>query len=237
MSSSDSATALVVSPTVPQPPARRFFEQRFGPGVAFADLAGLRRAGLGRLRRFRTATVVATGPVHELPLFENYLVLLSFLVPGAKRERQVPGEPPVELGFLHFMRSVLRVTAGLVAGVGAVAANWARARRLLARARTPLRLASTQRCLYLKPTFSFGASVGGSVAHVAGVANALARSGIAVRLLGVQEQPLVEPPCRQRVVPPDFLISFPFEVNPHRYQALLLRAGSASSGSPRRSSA
>ncbi len=167
---------------------------------------------------------MATGPPHELPLFEDYLVLLSFLVPGAKRERQVPGEQPLALGPFHFLRAAFRVAAGFLAGAGAVAANWVRARRFATRGRTALPLASTERCLYLKPTLSFGASVGGSVAHVAGVANAFARSGIAVRLLTAQEQPLVAPPCRQRVVPPDFLISFPFEVNPHRYQGVFVRA-------------
>jgi len=62
------------------------------------------------------------------------------------------------------------------------------------------------------------------VAHVAGVANALARSGIAVRLLSSIEQPLVAPPTQQIVVPPAFLISFPFELNSHRYQGVFLRA-------------
>ena len=61
------------------------------------------------------------------------------------------------------------------------------------------------------------------MAHVAGVANALARAGVAVRLLSAQEQPLVAPPCVQRVVPPRLLLSFPFEVNPHRYQSVFLR--------------
>jgi glycosyltransferase involved in cell wall biosynthesis len=224
MSSSETATALVVSPTALPSTTRSFFEARFGPEVAYIDLAGLRRAGLGSLRRTRTGTVVATGPPHELPLFEDYLVLLSFLVPGAKRESQVPGEQPLALGPFHFLRAAFRVAAGFLSGAAAVAANWRRARRLARRAWTALPLASAERCLYLKPTLSFGASVGGSVAHIAGVANAFARSGIAVRLLTAQEQPLVAPPCRQRVVPPDFLISFPFEVNPHRYQGVFVRA-------------
>ena len=218
------ATALVVSPTPPSQATRLFFLSRFGPAVEFADLAGLRRAGLGTLRRRRTAAVVATAPAGELLLFEDYLVLLAFLVPGARRERQIPGEDPVPLGWTSLLRSALRVAAGLVAGVAALAANGARAVRLRRRIWAPYPLAGTTRCLYLKPTLSFGASVGGSVAHVAGVANALARSGVAVRLLSAQEQPLIAPPCTQRVVPPHFLISFPFEVNPHRYQAVFLQA-------------
>ena len=209
----------------PRPRKRgRFFVSRFGSDVAFADLAGLRRAGLGALRRWRAAAVVATAPANELVLFEDYLVLLAFLVPGARRERQIPGEEAVPLGWPSCLRSALRVAAGLVAGVAALVANGVRAQRLGRRTWAPHPLAGTAHCLYLKPTLSFGASVGGSVAHVAGVANALARSGVAVRLLSGHEQPLIAPPCTQRVVPLHSLISFPFEVNPHRYQAVFLHA-------------
>src|SRR4029450_55076 len=98
MSSPEAATALVVSPTPTSPETRQFFLSRFGADVAFADLAALRRSGLGALRRRRATTVVATAPARELVLFEDYLVCLAFLVPGARRERQVPGEAPTPLG-------------------------------------------------------------------------------------------------------------------------------------------
>jgi glycosyltransferase involved in cell wall biosynthesis len=224
MSSSDMAPALVLSPTPPSPDARGFFLSRFGPGATFADLAGLRRAGLGNLRKRRAHAVVVSGPVSELVLFEDYLTVLAFLVPGARRERQVVGEAASPLRAWHFARSVVRVAVGLVVGVVALASAWRRAGRLVGSPFVPQKLASTSRCLYLKPTLSFGASVGGSVAHVAGVANALARARIAVRLVSSHEQPLVDPACAQRVVAPHFLISFPFEVNPHRYQGVFVRA-------------
>jgi glycosyltransferase involved in cell wall biosynthesis len=226
MSSSETAPALVVSPTPPSQQTRLFFLSRFGPGVVFADLASLRRTGLRAWRRSRTAAVVATAPASELLLFEDYLVLLAFLIPGVRRERQIPGDESVRLGWWSFARSALRVAAGLVTGVAALAANGLRAVRLGRRAWVPYPLAGTGRCLYLKPNLAFGASVGGSVAHVAGVANALARAGVTVRLLTTQEQPLVASPCTQRAVPPRFLISFPFEVNPHRYQSVFLKAAS-----------
>ncbi len=220
----DTATALVISPTPATPADREFFVARLGPGTAFTDLAGLRRSGVRSLRQCPARTVVAAAPPAEIDLFADYLVALAFLVPGARRERQVPPGEPVRLGVPDLLRACLRVALGLVAGAAALAANAARA-GLLAPARRPARhAAEARRCLYLKPTLSFGSSVGGSVAHVAGVANALARAGISVRLLGAQEQPLVDPPCVQRVVPPRFLISFPFEVNSHRYQSVFLRA-------------
>jgi glycosyltransferase involved in cell wall biosynthesis len=227
MSSPEAVTALVVSPTPTAPQARQFFHDRFGPKVAFADLAALRRAGLGTLRRRRAATVVATAPVREFPLFEDYLVCLAFLVPGARRERQLPDGPPRPLGFLHLLRSAARVALGILAGVWALAGNWIRARRFGQRAYAPRPLAARERCLYLKPGLSFGPSVGGAVAHVAGVANALVRAGTSLRMLSASEQALVSDAVRQRVVAPAFLISFPFEVNPHRYQGVFVRAATA----------
>jgi glycosyltransferase involved in cell wall biosynthesis len=223
MSSPAPPVALVLTPTPPAPEARAFFASRFGTEVAFADLAALRRAGVRALRRRRAGKVVVSGGARELPLFEDYLVLLSFLVRGARRVRQVPGEAETRLGLGALARAALRVPLGALAGLAAVAAAWLQARRLLVRGFQPRALRGSAYCLYLKPTLSFGASVGGSVAHVAGVANALARARLAVRLLTAHEQPLVEPPCTQRVIAPAFTISFPFEVNPHRYQRLFVR--------------
>jgi glycosyltransferase involved in cell wall biosynthesis len=227
MSSPDAMTALVVSPTPTAPETRQFFHSRFGPRVAFADLAGLRRAGLGTLRRRRAATVVATATVHELALFEDYLVCLAFVVPGARRERQAQGELPVPLGLLDLLRSGARVLGGMLAGAAALFANWARARRWRRRPYAPYPLSGSSRCLYLKPGLSFGASVGGAVAHVAGVANALVRAGASLEMLTAHAQPLVSDSVTQHLVAPRFLISYPFEVNPHRYQGIFLQAARA----------
>jgi glycosyltransferase involved in cell wall biosynthesis len=224
MSSPAPPVALVLTPTPPAPEARRFFAARFGAEVAFVDLAALRRGGVRALRRRRAGAVVVSGGVVELALFEDYLVVLSFLVPGARRARQVPGEAETRLGLGALARAALRVPVGVLAGFVSVAQAWLRTQRFLARGFTPRPLRGSAHCLYLKPTLSFGASVGGSVAHVAGVANALARTGISVRILTAQEQPLVETPCTQRVIAPAFPISFPFEVNSLRYQRLFLRA-------------
>ena len=67
MSSPETAPALVLSPTAPSPEARGFFLSRFGPDVAFADLAGLRRAGLGTLRKRRAQSVVVERPGGRAP--------------------------------------------------------------------------------------------------------------------------------------------------------------------------
>ena len=122
MPSLDTATALVISPTPASPEAREFFLS-LGAGDYFADLAGLRRSGLGALRRCPAGVVVATAPPNELRLFEAYLVALAFLVPGARRERQLLQDEPVRLGTLDLLRSAYRLTAGLLAGIAALATS------------------------------------------------------------------------------------------------------------------
>jgi glycosyltransferase involved in cell wall biosynthesis len=122
------------------------------------------------------------------------------------------------LHFRHLVISLIRIVSGTLAGLAGLARAWVRARRLASERFVPRALAGSRRCLYAKPMLTFGASVGGSVAHVAGVVNALLRSGTEVRVLSAHEQPLVNPSAKQEVVRPDFLIAFPFETNQHRYQ-------------------
>jgi glycosyltransferase involved in cell wall biosynthesis len=224
MPRSPSLDALVLSPTPPTPETRSFFLSRFGPKVAFSDLAALRREGIGVLRRRDAKVAVVSGGASELAAFESFLVLLAFLVPRARRERQVAPDPARVLGISDWLVAMVRAPLGSLAGAVAVAAAWLQARRFEAKPFRVRPLRALADCLYLKPTLSFGASVGGSVAHVAGVANALTRAGIAMRMLTAHEQPLIEAPCTQRVVASRFPIAFPFELNAFLYQAAFLKA-------------
>jgi glycosyltransferase involved in cell wall biosynthesis len=231
MSSAKPASALVLSPTPPQPKARQFFRSRLGDEPSFTDLPALRRsglvAGLSALRRTRVHTVIITGSPTELPLFRDYLVTLAFLVPAATRQRQLPGGESSPLRHWQLGNSLLRLGAGAVAGAASVAGTWLRVLWLRSQRFVPRPLRDSRRCLYLKPMLSFGAGVGGSVAHVAGVVNALMRAGIDLRLLSAHDQPLVESSARQVVVKPDFMIAFPFEVNQYRYEGLFVREAAA----------
>ena len=231
MSSPNPASALVLSPTPPPPEVRTFFQSRFGSEVSFADLPTLRRSSLkatfSGLRRTRVETVIVTGSPLELTLFQDYLVVLAFLVPAATRQRQERGEDVSPLRTRQLATSVFRIGVGFLAGGASLARAWLRVRRLGSKRFVPHRLADSRRCLYMKPMLTFGVSVGGSVAHVAGVVNALRRSGTEVRLLSAHDQPLVEASVNQVVVRPDFMIAFPFETNQHRYQAVFLCAARA----------
>jgi glycosyltransferase involved in cell wall biosynthesis len=231
MSSAKPTPVLVLSPTPPQPEVRHFFQNRIGSELSFTDLPALRRsglvAGLSALRRTRVHSVIVTGSPTELPLFRDYLVTLAFLVPAATRRRQLPGGESSPLRYWQLGNSILRLGAGAVAGVASVAATWLRVLWLRSQRFVPRRLGDSRRCLYLKPMLSFGAGVGGSVAHVAGVVNALMRAGLDLRLLSAHDQPLVEPSARQVVVKPDFMIAFPFEVNQYRYEGVFVREAAA----------
>jgi glycosyltransferase involved in cell wall biosynthesis len=222
------AVALILSPTPPPPDIRRMFEDRFGPMLIFADLPGLRRAGLraslAQLRKTPVAAVVITGLPQEFDLFRDYLVTLAFCVPADRREVRLPGGEATPVRPIEGVWSLLRIAAGLLAGAFTLARAWLRAARLRNEDRTPRSVVTPSRGLYLKPTLTFGANVGGSVAHVAGVVNALLRRGVKLRLLAALEQPLVSPAAEQVLVPPAFLISFPYELNQHRYQPGFLRA-------------
>ncbi len=227
MSSPNPTSVLVLSPTPPAPEVRRFFEARFGSGLSFTDLPALRRSSLrvtlAGLRGTRVDSVIVTGSPLELPLFQDYLAALAFLVPAATRQRQLPDQEASPLHLRQLVVSLVRIVAGILAGAAGLVRAWVRARRLASQRFVPHRLASSRRCLYLKPMLTFGASVGGSVAHVAGVVNALLRSGSEVRLLSAHDQPLVDPSAQQHVVSPEFLIAFPFETNQHRYQSVFVR--------------
>ena len=228
MSSPRLVSALVLSPTPPPPEVRAHFLSRFGPDVTFADLPSLRRSGLRAsvawLRRLRVGTVVVTGSPLEMDLFQDYLVVLSFFVRAGQRQREHPGETLTPIHHRHFAASVLRIPAGVVAGAVGLVRAWLQVLWLGRERPRRFPLDAHGRCLYLKPGLSFGVSVGGSVAHVAGIVNAFARAGIGVHLLSTHEQPIVDASVRQLVVPPRFLIAFPFELNQHRYQSVFLHA-------------
>jgi glycosyltransferase involved in cell wall biosynthesis len=219
---------LVLSPTPPRPEVRAYFLSRFGSEVTFADLPSLRRSGLAAsvawLRRQRVGTVVVTGSAPEIDLFQDYLAVLAAFVPAGQRQRELPGEPIRPLRGRHLAAAVLRISAGVVAGAVGLARAWLQVLWLGQQRLRHFPLDAHARCLYLKPALTFGVSVGGSVAHVAGVVNAFARAGIGVHLLGTHEHPAVGASVRQIAVPPRFLMAFPFELNQLRYQSVFVRA-------------
>jgi glycosyltransferase involved in cell wall biosynthesis len=216
---------LILSPV---PLAQAMREAYAGASAVFMDLATLRRGGaLSTLRTLRSCdagSVIVTGDEADLAVFGDILSLITMVVPSAERRYAPPGCAPVPLGWRDLPLVLGRIFCGITAGLEALIANTIRLRRISRKGREPRASRSVgNRCLYLKPALSFGALVGGSVGHVAGVANALYRAGKEIRLVAAAEQPLVDPEVRQVVVKPPSFMAYPHELNRFRYHRKYVR--------------
>jgi glycosyltransferase involved in cell wall biosynthesis len=200
------------------------------PGAAvFLDLAALRRGGVGGawriLRSQRASGVVVAGEHADLAVFHDLLAILALAVRAPRRWYAPRGLDPQPLRLRILPLALARIGFGVLAGFAALAAGILRLRRVEgsaapgAAAQAPLR-----RCLYLKPALNFGTPVGGAVGHVAGVANALRRSGLEVRLAAVAAQPMVSSDVLQINVAPPSSAAYPNELNLYRYHRIYSRA-------------
>jgi glycosyltransferase involved in cell wall biosynthesis len=219
------AGTLVLSPLPLTNRARRLHAD----GGMFMDVATMRRGGLAAalrsLRSCGVSTVIVTGEEGDLAVFRDVLCLMAFAIPRAERWYAAPDGKRLRLRWTSVPVSLGRIGCGILAGFNALVGNWIRLNRLCAggqslRQRAP----AGRKCLYLKSALGFGTPIGGSVGHVAGVANALHRAGKELRLVAVSEQPLIDPEIKQVFVPPHTLTAYPHELNRFRYHRKYLRA-------------
>ncbi len=216
---------IILSPV----PLAQDLRQAHGGGTAvFMDLASLRRNGLAgtlrTLRSCRASSVFVTGEEVDLAVFRDVLSLMAFAIPAAERWYAPRGRDPLPLGRSRAPLAAGRIGLGIAAGCEALFANVIRLESMAAGRSMPhIACRQLRRCLYLKPALNFGALVGGAVGHVAGVANALLRSGIEMRMLAVSRQPMIDPAIRQILVPPHSLAAYPHELNLFRYHRKYMR--------------
>lgn len=220
--SAASAAVLSVLPLGEE--ERRGFVREFGPDARFLDLQRLRRQSFRRLwsvlREERVGAAVVSASSDEIQEFGDYLVPLACLLPAARREIRTDGEAPRSIHAGNdLLGSAIRMFVAGWSGLLAMLRTWAEARAHLAARPKERRVpAQMTRCLYLKPGLNFGRPVGGSVTHVAGVANALVRRGCAVRLLASQPQAMLDPAVEQNVHRADFPLALLHELNQHQYR-------------------
>jgi glycosyltransferase involved in cell wall biosynthesis len=223
------SNTLIVSPTPLDRAAReRFPEVEPGP-ILWVDLLTLRSNGLipalRILRSYQSRSVIVTGDAAELYLLRDVLIMLSFIVPGAVRWLAAPGRSRIPIRWWHLPMASSRLFLGVIGGVSALLTTLAREAWISRTRCKPVRIpAVLRRCLYLRPGLAFGVPVGGSVGHVAGVANSLHRRGLKIRLLASKEQPLLDPGITQVMVNPSSLAVYPHELNRFRYHLRYLKA-------------
>lgn len=217
------AAATVLSPLPLDAAVRKDVLEEFGQDVRFLDLQALRRLSMRALvraiRGARARVVVVVSGDEEMQQFRSYLLPLAACVPGRIHEVRVIGATPARISRARALAPIFGHTiVAFVAGCVSVAFTWCESRLRFAPPRGRLPGSRLARCLYLKPGLNFGRPVGGSVAHVAGVVNAMWRRKINVTIVASQPQATVEPSVPQLVLRADFALSPSHELNQHRYR-------------------
>ena len=118
----------------------------------------------------------------------------------------------------------IRLAAGSMSGVLAAlrcALHLLWLRRL--RPQRP-RLRPVRHVAYLKTNLWFGLKAGGSVGHVAGVVNALARRCDRIDVLAVERPPLLAPEVAYHPVRNVGAFGYPYELNYYRYESQFARS-------------
>jgi glycosyltransferase involved in cell wall biosynthesis len=146
---------------------------------------------------------------------------------GLTRARQLAIVSP-DLRIVPFRRvtillEVARVIFATLAGMLALVACQLELAWLTRRAPALEAPANLRTLAYLKTTLWLGVQAGGSIGHVAGVVNALARRLQQVHVLSPDPPPLLAPAVRVSLIPPDAASAFPYELNHYRYHRRFAR--------------
>jgi glycosyltransferase involved in cell wall biosynthesis len=184
-----------------------------------AGVVGVLRALIG-VRRPQALVLV------EDESGEPVIPVLRFLV-SMSRCRQLAIAMP-DAAIAPFGRTTgildgLRIMAGSLSGALAAARAAIELAWLRRQPRQRVRGGPIRRIAYLKTNLWFGLKAGGSVGHVAGVANALARHAEAVDLLAVERPPLLDPAVTHHPVAHAGAFGYPYELNYYRYEGVFAR--------------
>lgn len=209
---------------------KRRLEEQERATPEYVVVASLRALGMtGALRRLRQLSPARLFIAVE---DEDALAMLPVLevLAGATRARSIVMVPPTlrttTVGRWAAFRSSLSLVAATVScGIARMRAR-AAISKLLRQPMLPVPPIVGRDVLYLNTNLWFGVKSGGSVGHIAGVANALHRQGWGVRYLAVADSPVVDRsiertmlrPPRQHGLPPEFN-NYRFSLSAHR-QAL-----------------
>lgn len=193
--------------------------ERLGEYPRVLTLAELRSqalsAMLARLRRERPERLVvaATGP--STP-FAAILMAVSLLIPAGRRLEIGADGRLMDLGMPRILRSIASLTW---ASTGNLVA-WVRfAAETMLLYRRPRQIARVQGngVLYLQAALAHGATIGGSVAHTAGVINGLAELGQPVTVLTTGSPPMLRPEVRVMRLRPLAALGLPAEAGLFRH--------------------
>ncbi len=228
LKSGEPLSQLVLSPTPLPGSVRQALLEGADGATGFLELSGLRKKSpltLLRALRARPARLLTvTGQEAELRLFRDFLVLVAVLAPAHKREILANDGGRSRIRLSAAPMALGRIAVGMAIGqLRLLQTRWYLGRGKTQQNPLPACLRDEKRCLFLKPLLMLGVAAGGSVGHVAGVANAISRRGTQVLLLSAQEQPMLNSQATQKRIEPPKWVALPSELNQLLYHHRFLK--------------
>jgi len=193
----------------------------------YLNLAEFRKLPLtqvvGRLRSLRGARLVLPLEDENSRLILPALLAVAAASNAAVIEVRHPNLRAERVRRRDLVRSLLAVAGATAAGFRDAAACYRELRQLLRQPLTAARQDDTSRVLYLNANLWFGVKAGGSIGHVAGVANALQRRGFDVAYASAGARAMISPDISSVALPPPDVFGLPPEMNQYRFHTAIAR--------------
>ena len=206
---------------------RSSLEDTLGAGLEVAILSEMRAAGVVQvLRRLLQVRHERGLVLLEDESSQPIAPVLRFLLSLSRCVQLSTARPDASI--VPFSRAAgiadgARLVAGSFSGALAAARAAIELAWLRRQPRQRVRVGPIRRIAYLKTNLWFGLKAGGSVGHVAGVANALARHAEAVDLLAVERPPMLDAAVTHHPVAHAGAFGYPYELNYYRYEGVFAR--------------
>lgn len=219
----DAALAITAYPLSRQ--FRDGLERTLGVAPTYTSVQELRRlAPLEMVRRLRSLRadrcLLPLEDIESVPLVPILHAIAALSAP-TRIELVYPDYRCERLPLSGAVVAAARVVTGSVQNARATSACRTELARLLNADRAEPSLRRERQILYLTTNLWFGVKAGGSVGHIAGVANGLVRAGHRVDLAGVTEPPLLDPQIGFMRIRPPRTFGLPYERNLYRLQSEL----------------
>ena len=206
---------------------RSSLEAALGSKLEVAILSEMRAAGVVQvLRRLLQVRYERGLVLLEDDSSQPIAPVLRFLLSLSRCQQlstAMPDASIVPFGRTKGIVDGARLVAGSISGAFAALRAAIELAWLRRQPRQHARVGRIRRIAYLKTNLWFGLKAGGSVGHVAGVANALARHAEAVDLLAVERPPLLDPAVTHHAVSHAGAFGYPYELNYYRYEGVFAR--------------
>ena len=207
--------------------SRTRLEQELGLIPEYLKLSELRHMPLlqiaAKLRSARADTLFLVFEDANSYTLISVLGILAAIIPSKKRLIVGPELTLKPWRGILVVWELLKLAAACLHGQYALAITGRQANRLLKLTRLRVEPIAANRVLYVKTNLWYGSKVGGSIGHVAGVANGLQRMGYPVDLVTAVPPVMLDPEITFHQVPSLTAYSLPYETNIYRFNRVFER--------------